>query len=163
MPLGRIFSSMNISASGLSAQRRRMNIIAQNIANAETTRTEEGGPYRRQVVATSEAPPTTFYKYIENKLHMIRSHGSHIKDEPIQGIIPVPTGTQISEVARDPSPPRLVYDPTHPDANQQGYVAKPNINVITEMVDMISASRAYEANLTALNANKDMSRKALEI
>jgi len=163
MPLGRIFSSLNISATGLSAQRQRMNTIAQNIANAETTRTEEGGPYRRQVVVTSEAPPTTFYKYIENKLHMIRSHGSHIEDEPIQGTTPVPTGTQVSEVARDPSPPRLVYDPTHPDANEQGYVAKPNINVITEMVDMISASRAYEANLTALNANKDMSRKALEI
>ncbi|MBN2288691.1 MAG: flagellar basal body rod protein FlgC [Candidatus Glassbacteria bacterium] len=163
MPLGRIFSSLNISASGLSAQRRRMDTIAQNIANAETTRTEEGGPYRRQVVVTSEAPPTTFYKYIENKIHMKQTSETHIKDEPVQGTMPVPTGTQVSEIYRDPSPPRLVYDPTHPDANEQGYVAKPNLNIITEMVDMISAARAYEANLTALNANKDMSRKALEI
>ena len=163
MPLGRIFSSLNISASGLSAQRQRMNTIAQNIANAETTRTEEGGPYRRQVVVTSEAPPTTFYKYIENKIRMRLTSESHFKDEPVQGSTPVPSGTQVSEVVKDLSPPRMVYDPTHPDANEQGYVAKPNFNVITEMVDMISAARAYEANLTALNADKDMSRKALEI
>ncbi|MFC1537380.1 flagellar basal body rod protein FlgC [Gemmatimonadota bacterium] len=163
MPLGRIFSSLNISASGLSAQRRRMDTIAQNIANAETTRTDEGGPYRRQVVVTSEAPPTAFYKYVENKIHMKRTNGQHIKDEPVQGNMPVPSGTQVSEIVKDPSPPRLVYDPTHPDANEQGYVAKPNLNVITEMVDLISAARAYEANLTALNADKDMSRKALDI
>jgi len=163
MPLGRIFSSLNISASGLSAQRRRMDTIAQNIANAETTRTEEGGPYRRQVVVTSEAPPTTFYKYIQNKIRMSRTNTTHIEDKPIQSTMPVPTGTQVSEVIKDPSPPRLVYDPNHPDANAQGYVAKPNFNVISEMVDMITAARAYEANLTALNANKDITRKALEI
>ena len=163
MPLSRLFSSLNISASGLSAQRRRMDTIAQNIANAETTRTDEGGPYRRQVVVTSEAPPTTFYKYIQNKIRMTRTSTTHIEDEPIQSTMPVPTGTQVSEVIRDPSPPRLVYDPNHPDANAQGYVAKPNFNVISEMVDMITAARAYEANLTALNANKDISRKALEI
>ncbi|MEA2064303.1 MAG: flagellar basal body rod protein FlgC [Gemmatimonadota bacterium] len=163
MPLGRLFSSLNISATGLSAQRRRMDTIAQNIANAETTRTEEGGPYRRQVVVTSEKPPTQFNKYMRQRLSLSKTSGTHFKEKLFHDGTPFPTGTRVSEVARDPSPPRLVYDPTHPDANEQGYVAKPNFNVITEMVDMMTATRAYEANITALNASKDMSRKALDI
>ncbi|MCE5272161.1 flagellar basal body rod protein FlgC [bacterium] len=163
MPLERIFSSLNISATGLSAQRRRMDQIAQNIANAETTRTEEGGPYKRKFVVTAEAPVTVFPKYFENAIHLERTDGNHFKDEPIRDQMPVPSGTEVVETAVDQSPPRLVYDPTHPDANAQGYVAMPNVNVLTEMVDMISATRAYEANTTALNASKDMTRKALEI
>jgi flagellar basal-body rod protein FlgC len=163
MALERIFSSLNISSRGLSAQRQRMDTIAQNIANVETTRTREGGPYRRKVVVTREAPATVFPKYIENKIKLQRTREEHFKDVPVRGTMPVPSGTEVVEIAEDPSPPRLVYDPTHPDANEQGYVAKPNVNVINEMVDMISAVRAYEANITALNASKDMTKKALEI
>jgi len=140
-----------------------MDIIAQNIANAETTRTDQGGPYRRKVVVTKEAPVISFPKYIENKVHLQQTDLEHFKDKPTRGQIPVPSGVEVAEIAEDMSPPRLVYDPTHPDANAQGYVAKPNINVITEMVDMISAARQYEANITALNASKDMIKKALDI
>jgi flagellar basal-body rod protein FlgC len=163
MALERIFSSLNISATGLSAQRRRMDQIAQNIANAETTRTQEGGPYRRKFVVTAEAPVTVFPKYFENEIQLQRTESNHFQDEPDRNQMPVPSGTEVVETAVDQSPPRLVYDPAHPDANAQGYVAMPNVNVLTEMVDLISATRAYEANTTALNANKDMTRKALEI
>jgi flagellar basal-body rod protein FlgC len=163
MALERIFGGMNISATGLSLQRQRMNTIAQNIANAETTRTDEGGPYRRKFVVAREAEPVVFPKYVENKIHLERGTEQHFADEPMRDDIPVPSGTEVVEVAEDTSPPRLVYDPAHPDANAQGYVAMPNINTVTEMVDMISAARAYEANLTALNASKDMNKKALEI
>jgi flagellar basal-body rod protein FlgC len=163
MALDRIFSGLGISASGMSLQRTRMNTIAQNIANAETTRTEQGGPYRRKFIVSKEADPVVFPKFVENEIRLEQSTGDHFKDEPIRDEIPVPTGTQLVEIAEDQMPPRLVYDPSHPDANEQGYVAMPNINTVTEMVDMISAARAFEANLTALNAAKDMNRKALEI
>src|SRR3990172_1191471 len=128
MALEKLFSSLNISATGLSAQRQRMNYIAQNIANAETTRTEQGGPYRRKITVTREAPVTVFPKYIENKIKLDPTARQHFKDEPVRGTMPVPSGTDVVEIHDDPSPPRQVYDPTHPDANAQGYVAKPNIN-----------------------------------
>ncbi len=163
MALDRIFSGLGISASGMSLQRTRMNTIAQNIANAETTRTDQGGPYRRKFIVAKEAEPTVFPKFVENEIRLKRTTGEHFEDEPIRDKVPVPSGTALVEIAEDQMPPRLVYEPSHPDANEQGYVAKPNINTVTEMVDMISAARAYEANLTALNAAKDMNRKALEI
>ncbi|MBW7995063.1 MAG: flagellar basal body rod protein FlgC [Candidatus Glassbacteria bacterium] len=163
MALERIFSGLNISATGMSLQRTRMNTIAQNIANAETTRTDQGGPYRRKFVVSREAEPTVFPKYVENDIRLRQTSAKHYEDEPIRDETPVPSGTEVVEIVEDLAPPRLVYDPSHPDANEQGYVAKPNINTVTEMVDMISAARAYEANLTALNAAKDMNRKALEI
>ena len=124
-------SSIDVSGSGLSAQRRRLDLIAENLANAETTRTPEGGPYRRQspVFAT----------------------------DLMQG------GVVVSDVVADPRPPRTVYQPGHPDADAAGYVRMPNVEVVEEMVDMISATRSYEANVTALNAAKSMTRKALEI
>ena len=163
MALERIFSGLNISATGLSAQRQRMNTISQNIANAETTRTDEGGPYRRQYVVTAEAEPTVFKEYFQNKIRLEMTSGQHFEDKPYRGTNAVPSGTRVAEVAMDNSPPRLVYDPTHPDADENGYVAMPNVNAITEMVDMITASRAYEANLSALDAGKQMSQKAMDI
>lgn len=163
MALDRIFSGLNISASGMSLQRTRMNTIAQNIANAETTRTDQGGPYRRKFIVAKEADPAVFPKFVKNDIRLQQTSVNHFEDEPITDNVPVPSGTELVEIAEDQMPPRLVYDPSHPDANEQGYVAKPNINTVTEMVDMISAARAYEANLTALNAAKDMNRKALEI
>ena len=163
MALERIFSSLNISSTGLSAQRQRMDQIAQNIANAETTRTKEGGPYRRKFLVTAEAPVSVFPKYIENEIQLQRTSGEHFKDEPVRGDKPVPSGTEVVVMAIDQTPPRLVYDPSHPDADAKGYVAMPNVNVLTEMVDLIASTRAYEANVTALNASKDMTKKALEI
>jgi len=124
-------SSLDISASGLSAQRRRLEVIARNLANAETTRTPEGGPYRRQMVVFTEALDQA--------------------------------GVQVAEVVDDPTPGKQIYEPGHPDANPQGYVTMPNVSVMTEMVDMIGATRSYEANVTALNATKSMIRKALEL
>ena len=133
------FSSMEISASGLSAQRRRLDIIANNIANANTTRTPDGGPYRRQQVL--------FTPHLEE----------------MGGGVTRPAGVELPETVIDPSPPRSVYDPGHPDADPRGYVMMPNVNPVREMVDMIAATRAYEANATAMGAAKSMALKALEI
>ncbi|TYP59935.1 flagellar basal body rod protein FlgC [Thermosediminibacter litoriperuensis] len=142
-----IFRSMEISASGLTAQRLRMDVISNNIANVNTTRTEEGGPYRRQRVVFQERKDNFTFKDLLSNL------------SPKQ----TGAGVRVVGIERDPSPFKLVYDPTHPDANPQGYVLMPNVNVVTEMVDMISATRSYEANITAINAAKGMINKALEI
>jgi len=129
------FSAIDISASGLSAQRRRLDIVAENIANAETTRTERGGPYRRKEVVFEELASTELGKQ----------------------------GVTVREVTEDSQPARMAYRPGHPDADANGYVAMPNVNMVEEMVDMISATRSYEANAAALNATKAMARKALEL
>ena len=140
------FSSMRVSASGLDAQTKRMNTISSNIANAETTRTEEGGPYRRKdPMFAAETDRESFGEILENRL-----------DENVQGV-------QVQEIVEDQRPPRMVYNPSHPDANEEGYVAMPNINTVEEMANMISAQRSYEANITAMNAAKAMAQKALEI
>jgi flagellar basal-body rod protein FlgC len=141
------FKSMNISASGLSAQRLRMNILSTNLANANTTRTPEGGPYRRKDAVFSARPAN---------------------DSPFQDILDPDWGTQlrkvkVSQIHEDQRAPRMVHDPSHPDANEDGFVEMPNIQVMTEMVNMISATRAFEANTTAMNASKSMAMKALEI
>lgn len=136
------FDSMNISSSALSAERFRMDVIAENIANKNTTRTENGEPYRRKVV-TFEQIEKPFSAYLS---------------EQTSG-----AGVRVSSVETDNSPLKLVYDPSHPDANEEGYVQMPNVDTVTEMVDMISASRAYEANVTALNAFKNIAMRALEI
>lgn len=140
------FSSMRVSATGLEAQMKRMNTISSNIANAETTRTEEGGPYRREdPVFAAVTDRESFGEILENQL-----------DENVQGV-------QVMEVAKDTRPPRMVYNPSHPDANPEGYVAMPNVNTVEEMANMISAQRSYEANVTAMGAAKSMAQKALEI
>ena len=132
------FSSFDVSASGVFAQRTRMDAIANNIANAESTRTPEGGPYRRQAVS--------FRAVYEDAI------GN-----------PAPGGVQVDSVTQDPSDFRLVHDPSHPDADANGYVKMPNVNIVEEMVDMISATRAYEANITAMNATKSMIGTALDM
>lgn len=135
------FDSMNISSSALSAERFRMDVIAENIANKNTTRTENGEPYRRKVVTFEQIKP--FSAFLK---------------EQTTGL-----GVRVSSVETDNSPFKLVYDPSHPDANEEGYVQMPNVDTVTEMIDMISASRAYEANVTALNAFKNIAMRALEI
>ncbi len=127
---------MDISASGLSAQRIRMNVIAANIANVQTTRTPQGGPYRRKEVVFA------------NVLGDVEAEGRGVK---VTGIFP------------DSSPFKSIYNPGHPDANSQGYVKIPNIDIVTEMIDMISATRSYEANVTAFKSAQGMILKALEI
>ena len=131
-----VFQTFRTSASGLTAERLRMDTISNNLANANTTRTEDGGPFRRQFVLF----------------------------QPIEGN-PRKTGAgvRVVGIGEDPNPPRLVFDPEHPDANSEGYVEMPNVHVVKEMVDLISATRSYEANIAALNAAKAMAQKALEI
>ena len=136
--------SMNISASALTAQRYRMDIIAENIANINTTRTAEGGAYRRKYVVFEAVGGGQTFTSILND-----AAGA--------------AGVRISMVGEDPSDFKLEYDPSHPDANEEGYVQHPNVDLTKEMIDMISAYRSYEANITAFNAFKDMAVKTLEI
>ncbi len=141
-----VFKALQISASGLTAERLRMDTIANNLANANTTRSVEGGPYRRQV--------PVFAPILDQSLHGAAS--------PIQNQASG-QGVQVVGIVSDPSPPRMVYDPQHPDANEDGYVEMPNVHVVKEMVDLITATRAYEANIAALNSAKSMAQRALEI
>jgi flagellar basal-body rod protein FlgC len=131
-----MFESMGISATGMTASQLQMDVIASNLANADTTKDAGGQPYRRRMVELAEAPP---------------SFGS------------VLGGVEVTGIVEDPSPPKLVYDPGNPQANAQGYVAMPNVNPVTEMVDLISASRGYEANVTAMNAAKQMFTSSLNV
>lgn len=141
------FKSMNISASGMTAERMRMDIISRNIANANTTRTAAGTPYRRQMAVLSEVQGNTFDDMLS------RAMGSAITGN----------GVEVSAVVEDQSPFKLIYNPGHPDADEDGYVRMPNVDTVTEMINMISATRAYEANVTSLNSAKSMAMKALEI
>lgn len=140
------FSSMSVSASALAAERTRMNLISSNLANANVTRTPEGGPYKRKDAVFAATPA----------------------ENPFSRTLDGATARQVrkvdvSEIVEDRNPPRLQYDPSHPDANPQGYVAMPNVNTVEEMTDMISATRTYEANVTAVQAAKSMAMKTLEI
>jgi flagellar basal-body rod protein FlgC len=165
MPNG-IFSSFDVSASGLSAQRRRLDVIAENLANVETTRTPEGGPYRRKRAVlgseTSAANNTTSTK--KNFLELVRNNVKHMNNSEMRREVPGPESTRVQlSVTEDDKPFRMEYDPGHPDADERGYVLKPNVNMVEEMVDMILATRAYQANAVALDAAKDMFIVSLEI
>jgi flagellar basal-body rod protein FlgC len=133
-----VFSALDISATGLYAERTRMNVIANNLANINSTRTPEGGPFRRQMVIL---------------------RGNEVTEPDTTENL----GVGVVGVVDDPSPFPLVYNPGHPDANPDGYVAMPNVNVVEEMVDMVTAVRAYEANVTAIDASKNMLRRSLDI
>jgi flagellar basal-body rod protein FlgC len=144
-----MFGGMEISGSALTAQRLRMNVTAENIANAETTKGADGNPYRRkEVTLQSVGQAGTFGSQLS------RAMGS-------SGV--APGGVQATEIAEDPTNGKLVYDPGHPDADGQGYVRMPNVDTVTEMVDLIDAQRAYEANVTAMSAAKQMFAKTLEM
>ncbi|HHU92559.1 MAG TPA: flagellar basal body rod protein FlgC [Halanaerobiaceae bacterium] len=142
-----MFSSFNVSASGMTAQRLRMDIIADNIANVETTRTAEGTPYRRKLAVFQEKQVTSFRELLKKN-----KGDATARDE-----------VQVAGIVEDPTPFKMIYNPGHPDADAEGYVAMPNVDIVSEMVDMISASRAYEANITVLNTSKNMAMRALEI
>jgi flagellar basal-body rod protein FlgC len=141
-----LFDGLNASATGMTAQRLRMDLISNNIANIETTRTEDGGPYRKK--------SPVFKARGENEFNFANLINSATK---------AGKGVEVEAIKESNQAPKLVYKPGHPDANEAGYVKMPNIDVSSEMVDMISASRAYEANVTALNASKNMFKSALRI
>lgn len=141
-----LFTSMQTSSTALTAERTRMNLVSSNLANANTTRTSEGGPYRRKdAVFTATPVPggfgSTLYRAAREQIRQVT----------------------VTEIREDQKPPRMQFDPSHPDADQQGYVAMPNVNVVEEMADMINATRAYEANVMAAQAAKNMALKTLEI
>lgn len=149
-----IFTSMNTTASALTAQRLRMDVISSNIANVDTTRARqvngEWEPYRRKSVTLS-TDEGQFSSFLNVAMRRKKDGGAG-------------NGVKVTAIKDDNETPfKLVYNPTHPDANEDGYVQMPNVNVLTEMVDLISASRSYEANVTVFNANKSMLTKALEI
>ena len=143
-----MFTSFDINSSGLTAQRYRMDIISENVANANTTRTGDGTPYVRKVVTFQEKGKQTPFSRVLNK-SMDKYSGEGVK---IGGVYK-DTQTEMN----------MVYDPSHPDADENGYVTYPNVNFITEMTNLIDASRAYEANATAFNASKSMAMKGLSI
>jgi flagellar basal-body rod protein FlgC len=165
MKIDRMFLALNISSSGLSSQRTKMNVIANNIANAETTRTPEGGAYRRKQVVLREAAGQQFSVGLQAaQISLARTSEEHMPDGPFPFGGDRSAGASVeAEQKDDPTPMKTIYDPAHPDADQDGYVQMPNVNVITEMVDMIAASRAFEANVTAINATKAMAKDSLEI
>ncbi|MEG1459176.1 MAG: flagellar basal body rod protein FlgC [Acetivibrio sp.] len=140
-----VFGAMDTSASGMTAQRLRTDIIAQNIANVNTTRDANGNVYKRKTVVFAEKNVTNFSNALNTAI------GSKSK------------GVKVTKIVEDPSEGRQVYDPSHPDANEEGYVTYPNVNSVMEMTNLIDASRSYEANVTAFNATKSMALKALEI
>lgn len=139
-----IFTTMKISASAMAAQRTRLNVISANVANVETTRTPEGGPYRRQEVVFS----TSQEGFAGNLERALR--------DSVRGV-------EVAEIRASAEPPRVIYDPGHPDADGEGMVAMPNVDILEEMVDMMTAAKAYEANVTVIKSAKRMALKALDI
>ena len=140
-----LFESMKVSASGLNAQRKVIQTVATNLANAHTTRTESGGPYLRKQAVLSEIPPGDGFAQVLN--HRMGANLPAVK----------------AEVVEDTQGLKVVFDPSHPDADGSGTVTLPNVNVVEEMVDLLRATRNYEANVTAFNSAKSMALKALEI
>ena len=141
-----LFDAIDVAGSGLAAERLRMDVTAGNLANAQTTQGANGQPYRRREVVLQEAQPS-------------QSFGSILASASASPV----NGVQVAGIVEDPSDPRRVYDPGHPDADAQGYVSLPNVNPVTEMVDLISASRSYEANVTSMQTAKQLFTKTLEL
>jgi flagellar basal-body rod protein FlgC len=149
-----VMSTLNVSASGMTAQRTRMDIIAQNIANVSTTRTDDNKPYVRQTVVFAERSGNN--KNFQNALDSAKTGVNYKKN--------VGNGVKITDIVEDHvTSMKKVYDPAHPDADEEGYVTYPNVDTVTEMTNLISANRSYEANVTAFNATKNMLLKAMEI
>ncbi|MCL2089390.1 MAG: flagellar basal body rod protein FlgC [Oscillospiraceae bacterium] len=139
--------SMNISGSGLTAQRQRLDIIAENVSHIDTTRTPEGGAYRRKMVVFEQMRDSRFSRTLHKT--MSEKYGEK--------------GVKVTAILEDPTPFKMVYNPEHPDADEDGYVALPNVDLLKETIDSMAATRAYEANLTVFNAVKAMASKALEL
>lgn len=143
---------MNIVASGLTAQQLRLDVVSENVTNSVTTRTENGGPYRRKMVVFEAIDGRDSFRSA-----LARAYGAPNARTDAAG------GVRVSQIVEDPSPLKLVYDPTHPDANEDGYVELPNVDMVKEVTDAMAASQAYAANVTAFNALKTVVAKGLEI
>ncbi len=164
------FNSFNISAKGMSVQKRKMDVIAENIANSDTTKTKEGIPYQRKYLVTKNQE--SFLSGISGEmqsnitLKMSRNNSAHLQPAkfsgPVNSIQNNDTGIT-SSVEVDRTQGNVIYSPDHPDANEEGYIELPNVNVVNEMVEMIAATRSYEANLTAFNSSKQMAKDSLDI
>ena len=149
-----MFDALNVSATGLTAERLRMDVTAENLANAQTTRGADGQPYKRKEVVLSEVSGGgTFGTQLAAAMGAKGSSGGGV----------TPGGVEVSSISEDATPGKLVYDPGHPDANADGYVQMPNVDTVAEMVDLITASRGYEANVTAMQTAKQMFAKTLDI
>ena len=169
------FNSLNVSASGLTAQRARMDIISQNIANANTTVTSEGGPYRRQAVVLQASDSGSFNNAIGQALNFnsLGNNSVPFRNNAQNSISAAnqngrindftPSGVVVQRIHTDETPGPLVHDPAHPHADENGYVRMPNVNTVYEMVNMISASRSFEANITAISTTRSMINRTLEI
>ncbi|MBI1356850.1 MAG: flagellar basal body rod protein FlgC [Acidobacteria bacterium] len=147
-----LFDTLDVSASGLAAQRRRVEVLAQNIANAETTRTPEGGPYRRRQIVFEAVPSSRF----ADELEAVRVQPVDGRQEPPSG------GVRVAGIELDPAPPQMRYEPEHPDADANGFVAYPGYDPVRDMVDLSSATRSYQANLAAVNAVRQMIVQTIE-
>ena len=141
-----MFRAIDTSASGLTAERLRMDVISNNIANVNTTRTQDGEPFRRKMVIFESRNPRGSWWFQDRQKPQVPG-----------------TGVRVNAIMEDMAPFKMEYDPNHPDADPEGYVRRPNINIVHEMVDMITATRAYEANVTCINSAKDMTNAALNI
>lgn len=141
-------NSMSIVGSGMTAQQLRLDIISENITNVNTTRTEAGGPYRRKLVVMEEQPLSPFQSVLQRTLNGVEGQGG---------------GVRVTEIVEDESDFKLVYDPTHPDANEEGYVEMPNVDMVMEMADAMAANQALSADITVFNVLKTVAAKGLEI
>lgn len=156
-----IFSSFDISGQGMSVQRMRLSAVSRNIANANTTKSTDGKPYQREVVVVREIANSPFDNELNNLINLDRTDIYHAptaneSDNPNHKVLN-------AKIVRDNTPPRIVYDPNHPDANSEGYVEMPNINIVTEMVEMITAQRGFEANTGVIESAKNIARYSLDI
>lgn len=161
-----LFRGLAISASGLSAQRRRMDVIATNIANAETTRTPEGGPYRRRILELAEAQ-SPYEGRLASALDAMSISVPEVPEIPIPGetyaALEKAYGVEVVGIVEDASEGPLVYEPGHPDADEAGYVRYPNVDITEETIDLMETRRVYEANATVFDAMKSMLRRATQI
>ncbi|MBC7187191.1 MAG: flagellar basal body rod protein FlgC [Calditrichaeota bacterium] len=165
MGIERLFTVLNVAASGLTAQRQQMEVTASNIANAETLETPEGGPYRRRDVVFRQTAVEKFSTLVQRELTRLGPLGERIMAarERLSGLRSSPAAVEAREVVDNDDQGQLVYDPGHPLADAEGYVRKPNVNMIKEMLSLMTATRAYEANLSVVQSTKTMAKKALEI
>lgn len=160
------FSTFKISSSALSSEKRRLAVTAENIANAETTRTEDGTPYKRkELVRETVSRRRLFNSALENaRLQLQTSTPAHFPSANYTPLGVDQTGSvEVKNTVEEIGEFKRIYDPSHPEADEEGYVAYPEINVVSEMLELISASRSYEANITVMTATKNMARKSLEI
>lgn len=164
--MGGLINAIEISAQGLSAQRAKMNVVAQNMANAETVETPEGGPYKRQrVIVDAEKTSVPFSRELSRaSTKLAQTNARHLPSRARLQVGSVDVSTVKHKQIVDPdSNFRLEYDPTHPDADEEGFVKMPDVDIVHEMVDMMAASRAYEANATVISSAKKMANDALDI